>query len=124
MGFVNHLLNQITSIQLGVGWPVIVGEHSPLARTADSDRIGVVVLHRLDDLTGIEGDVRPERGVIVVHQEYPCPPDPLVIVFHKIQVPLIVCRAILGMVVPAKVGIFSTSFYQRTQLFLEWHVNH
>ena len=46
-----------------------------------------------DDLTGIEGDVRPERGVIIVHQEYPCPPDPLVFTFHKIQIPHIFCSS-------------------------------
>ncbi len=87
MGFFNHLLNQIASIQPGVGWPMIVGEHRPFARTTDSNCVGVVVLHCLDDLTGIKGDVRPEGGVIIVHQEYPCPPDPLVFTFHKIQMP-------------------------------------
>ena len=84
VGLVEHLLDQVAPVELGMCGPEGVGEHGPFAGAAEPDSVGMVLTHHLDQPLRIERQVWPEGRVVVVHQEDACPSNPFVIGLHGI----------------------------------------
>jgi len=87
VGLGDRFVQQVPAVELRMFRPELIGEHGPLARAAEADGVCVVLSHDRQQLLRIEGQIRPEGGVVVVYQKDSCASHPCVRALHHIRSP-------------------------------------
>jgi len=87
VGLLDGLLEKVPPAQVGMLGPEPVRKGGPFAGAAEIDRIGAVLPHDLDQLPGVEVDLRPERRVVFLYLKDARPPGPFVVALHAVSSP-------------------------------------